>query len=100
MYTFINRYSVSGDPAEFERILDRISAYMADQPGLCAHALYRSAKEDSVYVETAEWVDAAAHRSACGGAVFQQLLAELKRLATAEPGPFTRIREHTGTTAV
>lgn len=100
MFIFISRYSVSGSLAEFERILDRISAYMADQPGRCGHTLYRSVKDENVYVETAEWVDAQAHRAACGSATFQALIAELKEVATADPGPFMLVRETAGNTTV
>ncbi|GAA0639310.1 hypothetical protein GCM10010174_71740 [Kutzneria viridogrisea] len=100
MFVFINRYRVSGDPEAFERILDQISAYLADQPGLRTHSLYRSVKEDSVYVETAEWTDAAVHRSAIGSDLVQGLITELKALATAEPAPFRQVRAHTGTAAV
>jgi long-chain acyl-CoA synthetase len=100
VFIFISRYSVSGKPAEFERILDRISTYMAERPGRCGHRLYRSAKDENVYVETAEWIDAQAHRAACSTPTFQALIAELKEVAVAEPGPFTLVRQTAGNTTI
>ncbi|WP_336159385.1 antibiotic biosynthesis monooxygenase family protein [Amycolatopsis sp. VC5-11] len=88
MFTFINRYTVIGTPAEFEAVLDRIHQYMAGQRGYLSHRLYRSAKDPRTYVEIAEWDRAESHRSATGGAEFRAGLAEILRLAKAEPGPF------------
>lgn len=94
MFTFINRFTVSGDVAEFERLLGELSSYMTQQPGFRWHRSYRSAQDATVYVEIAEWDDAAAHKQAMSGAGFLGPVQEVMKLATAEPGVFETISEH------
>lgn len=94
MFYFINRFTVTGDHAEFEQILADINKYMSAQPGFRKHRLYRSARDPQVYVETAEWESAEQHKKAISGDDF---LAGIKRImahATAEPAPFTVVREN------
>ncbi|MGW2099570.1 antibiotic biosynthesis monooxygenase family protein [Streptomyces olivaceoviridis] len=94
MFHFINRFTVTGDPAEFERILGEINAYMSAQPGFRRHRLYRSAKDPNVYVETAEWESAELHQRALRGEGFRNGVRKVMTHATAEPAPFTVVREN------
>lgn len=93
MHHFVNRFTVTGDTEEFERLLDKITDYMAEQPGFRSYRLYRSVGAPNIYVETAEWADAAAHRAAVGGEGFRGPVAEIKKLAQAEPGPYALVTE-------
>jgi long-chain acyl-CoA synthetase len=93
MVTVINRLTVHGEAADFERIISGITEYMRQQPGFTAHRLYRSRNHDNVYIETAEWTDAAAHRQAMQGSGFRDRVRELGAVAKAEPDVFDTI-EH------
>jgi long-chain acyl-CoA synthetase len=94
MFTFINRFQVTGDVTEFERVLSTIGEYMTRQPGFRSARLYRSARDQQVYVETAEWDSAEAHQQALSGEGFRGAVRELMKLARAEPGPFVLLAQH------
>ncbi|WP_432158443.1 MULTISPECIES: AMP-binding protein [unclassified Streptomyces] len=98
MHHFVNRFTVTGDPEEFERLLGKITDYMAGQPGFRSYRLYRSVKDPAVYVETAEWADAAAHQQAIGGEGFRGPVMEVMKLAQAEPGPYRLVGERQAAT--
>ena len=94
LYTFINRFTVNGDIPQFLKLLDDITGYMAQQPGFVSHKLYRSALDPHVYLETAEWENAGAHRQATSGAGFREPVQQVMKLATAEPAPFEVVAQH------
>ncbi|RBQ20072.1 antibiotic biosynthesis monooxygenase [Spongiactinospora rosea] len=96
MYTFINRFTVSGDAAEFEGLLGKITEYMSRQPGFRSYKLYRSSNDPKVYVETAEWDDGGSHKQAVGRDGFRALVGPVMKLATAEPGPFELVSQQVG----
>ncbi|SEG93572.1 Acyl-CoA synthetase (AMP-forming)/AMP-acid ligase II [Actinacidiphila yanglinensis] len=96
MHYFVNRFTVTGDAEEFERLLGKITDYMAGQPGFRSYKLYRSVQDRNVYVETAEWDDAAAHQKAVSGDGFRGPVMEIMKLAKAEAGPYTLVTEHNG----
>ncbi|GAO10341.1 antibiotic biosynthesis monooxygenase [Streptomyces lydicamycinicus] len=94
MFTFINRFTVDGDTAEFEKRLADITAHMTRQPGFHSHRLYRSGKDPKVYVELAEWEDAAAHQRAARTEEFLAAVRHVQQLATADPAPYTLLTVH------
>ncbi|MFI9320317.1 antibiotic biosynthesis monooxygenase family protein [Kitasatospora aureofaciens] len=94
MYIFINRFTVTGDVAEFETLVGEISEFMSGRPGFRSHRLYRCATDASVYVETAEWDDAASHRAATGSPEFRARVGKVMSLAKAEPAPFDLLAQH------
>jgi quinol monooxygenase YgiN len=86
MVFFVNKLTVHGDHDTFLALRARLSAYMATQPGYLGHQhLRRLGEAEVVYLELAQWQDAAAHRAAFTSPAFQQLLAELRPLVSAEP---------------
>ncbi|MGK3940222.1 AMP-binding protein [Streptomyces caeruleatus] len=93
MHHFVNRFTVSGDTEEFERLLGKITDYMAEQPGFRTYHLYRSVQDPQVYVETAEWTDGAAHQQAVAGDGFRGPVMEIMKLARAEAGPYRLVTE-------
>lgn len=93
MVTVINRLTVSGDVAEFESIIGRITEYMASQPGFLSHRLYRSRNDPRVYVEAADWTDAESHRTAMSGSGFRENVVALGAVAAAEPDVFEEVRD-------
>ncbi|WP_018681643.1 antibiotic biosynthesis monooxygenase family protein [Actinokineospora enzanensis] len=96
MFTFINSFKVTGPTADFEAALGRISAHMSSRPGFRWAKLYRSIRDADVYVEMAEWDDAASHRAATQEPGFQANIGSLMAVATAEPGPFELLADHEG----
>ncbi|WP_406636051.1 antibiotic biosynthesis monooxygenase family protein [Amycolatopsis sp. WGS_07] len=94
MYTFINRFTVSGDTAEFERLIGEITDHMQTQPGFGSHALYRSGRNANVYLEIALWDSAADHQAATGSPEFRSRVQQVIKLAAADPAPFDLVSEH------
>ncbi len=88
MVTFVNKLTVHGDHEAFLAVRKRLTAYMSAQPGYVSHQHLRRLGEGVVYLELAVWQDAAAHRAAFSTPGFQELLAELKPLVSAEPGMY------------
>jgi heme-degrading monooxygenase HmoA len=88
MVTVINRLKVTGDEAEFLRILGEITDYMKGRPGFVGHHLYRSVRNPEVFVEMGEWKDAADHQAAMRNAEFTDRVKELVKHASAEPDVF------------
>jgi long-chain acyl-CoA synthetase len=91
MATVVNRLTVTGDPAEFERIIGWITEYMSSCPGFIEHRLMRSLRRPEVYVEFARWENADAHRRAMEGEQFRARVGELSAVATADPDVFADI---------
>ncbi|MEU0336030.1 antibiotic biosynthesis monooxygenase family protein [Streptomyces sp. NPDC006193] len=97
MATVINRLKVTGDRAEFERILGSMTAYMKRQPGFVAHRLYRSLRDADVYVELAEWREASDHRKAMQSREFQDLIPLIRKHAEAQPDVLEPLEDGAGT---
>jgi len=79
------------DPAEFERIIGRITEYMSGQPGFIEHRLLRCVRRPQVYVEMARWNDADSHRTAMQGQAFRDRVRELSTVATADPDLYSEV---------
>ncbi|MER6687599.1 antibiotic biosynthesis monooxygenase family protein [Streptomyces minutiscleroticus] len=93
MITVINRLTVHGDVPTFEQVLKGITAHMSGQPGFIGHRLYRSLRNPQVFIETAQWTDAASHRAAMQAEAFQEKVKDLGGLATPEPDLFEILEE-------
>jgi long-chain acyl-CoA synthetase len=91
MVTIINRLTVTGDEAEFLRILSEITAYMKSQPGFVGHHLYRSIRNPNVFIETGQWKDAADHQAAMKGPEFGKAIQQIIQHASAEPDLFEEV---------
>lgn len=94
VFTFINRFTVTGDATEFRRLLGQITAHMTAQPGFRSHRLYQSARDEAVFTEIAEWDSAEDHQRATAGKGFREPVGEAMKHATAEPAPFVLRAEH------
>ncbi|MET9390165.1 antibiotic biosynthesis monooxygenase family protein [Streptomyces sp. NPDC006624] len=79
--TFVNRFTVSGDPGDFEKAFARVADFMTAQPGILGYTLSRHADDPQRYVNIARWQDAAALRAAVGRPGFQEHVGELRKLA-------------------
>jgi long-chain acyl-CoA synthetase len=93
MVTVINKLTVTGDDAEFIRVISGITEYMRAQPGFIEHALYRSRNNPNVFVETARWDKAESHRAAMQGDRFRECVSALRGLAQPEPDVFEQVEE-------
>ncbi|MGX1673424.1 antibiotic biosynthesis monooxygenase family protein [Streptomyces sp. NPDC055400] len=101
MVTFVNKLTVHGDVEEFLAAKDRVTAYMSAQPGYLGHRTLRLAGGEPVFLELADWQDAAAHRAAVTSPAFGALVGGLKQLATPEPALYETVPERgAGTAAV
>lgn len=93
MVTFVNKLTVHGDHDTFLEVRARLTAFMSARPGYVGHRHLRKLGADVVYLELAEWEDAAAHRAAFATEEFQRLIAQLKPLVSAEPAMYEAAEE-------
>lgn len=92
--TLINRFTVHGDPTEFERAFAATSAFLTGQPGFVEHTLLRHGRDGDSYVNVARWTDAGALRAATGHPDFTEHALALRALATTDPQLFTPRLSH------
>jgi len=78
--TLINEFTVTGDVAEFERVLGGFNRYMSAQPGAGGYTLLRSTRRPNVFVELADWDSPEAHQAAVRSEGFPGLVAQLRPL--------------------
>ncbi|KQX56385.1 antibiotic biosynthesis monooxygenase [Streptomyces sp. Root66D1] len=96
--TFVNRFTVHGEPEEFEAVFTRTSAFMARQPGFVRHSLLREVDDPERYVNLAVWTDRDAFRRAVAQPGFAPHAAALRALSRSENGLFTaRLSVRAGT---
>ncbi|MGP4001265.1 antibiotic biosynthesis monooxygenase family protein [Streptomyces sp. 8N706] len=93
MITFINRFDVTGSPAEFEQAFDRTSAFFAAQPGFLRHRLLHHVEESGRYVNVADWEDEQSFRRALEQPEFAAHRTALRALSSSEPGLYTPLLE-------
>ncbi|MEV5156262.1 AMP-binding protein [Streptomyces werraensis] len=91
MVTFVNKLTVHGDLETFLTVKNKLTAYMAAQPGYVSHQVMRHAWHPNVFLELAVWEDADAHRKAVRSEEFQSLVSQLGPLATPDPGLFETV---------
>ncbi|AZM79837.1 antibiotic biosynthesis monooxygenase [Streptomyces sp. KPB2] len=94
--TFINRFTVTGDPEEFEAAFAKVAAFMTARPGILGHTLSRHLDEPGQYVNVAVWRDAGSLRAAVAHPDFGAHAGELRRLATSESDVYVERQRHLG----
>jgi long-chain acyl-CoA synthetase len=82
--TFVIKFTVKGDPDEFERVFAEHVEYLSAQPGFRGNELIRSFSDSSVYMNVAHWESAAVYKSVVGGEEFQRQTKGLADLVTVE----------------
>jgi long-chain acyl-CoA synthetase len=85
MVTLVNKFTVTADPAEFERIWTVSSDFMRSQPGFISFRLVRSLQDPNVYINIADWADAESHQRVLHSDAFQTHIADLASVAKPEP---------------
>ncbi|MFD3735183.1 antibiotic biosynthesis monooxygenase family protein [Streptomyces sp. NPDC058632] len=94
--TFINRFTVSGDPQEFEAAFAKVASFMTAQPGILGYTLSRHAEKPGSYVNVALWQGAGALRAAAAHPDFGAHVGELRRLATSESDVYVERQRYLG----
>ncbi|OLR89592.1 antibiotic biosynthesis monooxygenase family protein [Actinokineospora bangkokensis] len=100
--TFVNRFTVSGEPERFEAAFAETSRFMAEQAGFVRHTLLRALDRGAAvgYVNVAEWTDAASFRAAVGAPGFARHAAELRALCSSDPALYEPVLHVAGAVAV
>jgi heme-degrading monooxygenase HmoA len=98
MILFINRFTVTGDPGEFERVFAGTAEHLTGRPGFIRYRLVRSADDPRSYANVAEWETAADLRDAVRGPEFDEHAQKLRALARSEPH-FYEVVTECGTSA-
>jgi len=86
--TLVNRFQLTGEAEEFEKVFAATSAFFAAQPGFVEHTLHRRIGEPASYVNIARWADGASLRAAVAQPEFQPHSAALRALAVSTPELF------------
>ncbi|HEX4725575.1 MAG TPA: antibiotic biosynthesis monooxygenase family protein [Pseudonocardiaceae bacterium] len=94
MAMLVNKFTVVGNPDEFERIWQASSEFMRHQPGFVSFRLVRSVREPQVYFNIAEWADVAAHEWVVRSPAFQEHISELAKVAKPEPSMCETVISH------
>ncbi|MEW2400568.1 antibiotic biosynthesis monooxygenase family protein [Streptomyces sp. NPDC046862] len=94
--TFINRFTVNGDPQEFEAAFAKVAAFMTAQPGILGYTLSRHAEQPGSYVNVALWQNAGALRAAAAHPDFRAHVGELRRLANSESDVYVERQHYLG----
>lgn len=91
--TFVNRFTVHGDPAEFERAFADTALFMVRQPGFIRHTLVRHATKPDSYLNIALWSSEADLQRAVRQPEFQEHVQALRTLSTSEPNIYRPTQE-------
>ena len=91
MVTFITRFTVKGDPAEFERVFTDHAEFMKAQLGFLGFQLVRSLSNPNSYVNIGQWRDADAHRAVVTNPEFQQHAKAMRALVDVEADLYSPI---------
>ncbi|MFD7229140.1 SDR family oxidoreductase [Streptomyces sp. NPDC059881] len=90
--TFINTFTLSAPPEEFEAAFALTSQFMARQPGFREHTLVRGTKDPTRYVNIARWDDTASLQRAVSQPEFQTHAAALRALSSSDPQLYAPVR--------
>lgn len=93
MVTFINKLTVNGDIEEFLEIKRSLTEFMSAQPGYRSSSTLRRVGRSNVFIEMAEWDDAASHQAAVRSEEFRARVKGLGALAGVEPGLYEEVDE-------
>jgi quinol monooxygenase YgiN len=88
MITFVNRFTLTGDPEAFEKAFDETAAFLRAQPGLIRYTLSRQLDDPASYVNIALWESADALRAALGHPDFGNHAKAMRGLAESSGAIF------------
>jgi long-chain acyl-CoA synthetase len=91
MVTLINKFLVTGDTQEFERVWRESSEFMCSQPGFISFRLHRSLNRPDVYVNVAVWESAQDHQRVLSGPEFAVHIKQLATLAKPDPDLYSTV---------
>lgn len=91
--TFISKFTVKGEPEEFEKVFTEHAQYMAEQPGFVAYQMVRSLRDPKVYLNIGQWVDANAHKAVVTSPEFQAHVKKFVELVDVEADLYSTVSE-------
>jgi quinol monooxygenase YgiN len=92
MITLVNKVTVTGDLAEFERANLALAEFMREQPGARRFQLLRSMERPDVFVEVAEWDSREHHAAAISAPGFAERAKALRAVGEFERAMYTVVR--------
>jgi long-chain acyl-CoA synthetase len=91
--TLVDRYVVSGEPADFEAQMREAVEFMRQRPGFQGQRLVRSLRRPELYYNIAHWDSVEQLQSAVRDPAFAEYVARVNALATSEPHPCRTVSE-------
>ena len=92
MITLINKVTVTGDPAEFQRANLALAEFMRVQPGARRFQLLQAMDEPNVYVEVAEWESREHHAAAIQAPGFMERAKAMRAVADFDRAMYAVVR--------
>jgi quinol monooxygenase YgiN len=90
----INRFQVHTSGEKFEEVFMESTQVMRCQPGFIRFRLVKSLRHPDVYLNVAEWEDAASHMRAVQSETFQEHIRTLAEVAEADPDLHSIVYEY------
>jgi long-chain acyl-CoA synthetase len=92
--TLVDRYLVTGEPADFEQRMRAAVGFMAEQPGFVGQRLVRSVRLPTLYYNIAQWDSMAMLQAAVRSPDFAVHVENVNAIATSEPHPCETILDY------
>ena len=93
MVILINKFTLTASPEQFEKVFEESAGFMRAQPGFIRHTLVKSLRNPDVYVNIAEWEEAADHIRAVESPEFKEHVRVLAEVGKAEPDLYSIVQD-------
>ena len=93
MVILVNKFTLTASPEKFEEAFEESASFMRAQPGFIRHTLVKSLRDPSVYVNIAEWQDAADHMRALQSPGFEEHINTLAKVGRADPDLYSIVQD-------
>ena len=88
MVMFITKFTVKGDPEQFEKFFAEHAGFMSSQPGFVSFQLLKSAGEPNIYLNIGQWQTVEDQRRVTQSAEFRSHAGTMRELVDVEAGVY------------
>jgi long-chain acyl-CoA synthetase len=93
MVIIVNKFTLTASPEEFEEAFEASASFMRAQPGFIRHTLVKSLRDPNIYVNIAEWQEAADQMRALQGPGFKDHIEALAKVGRADPDLYSIVQD-------
>ncbi|WP_144081547.1 antibiotic biosynthesis monooxygenase family protein [Micromonospora wenchangensis] len=88
MVMFITKFTVKGEPEQFEKFFAEHAGFMSSQPGFVSFQLVRAAGDPHSYLNIGQWQTVEDQRRVTQSAEFRSHAATMRELVDVEAGVY------------